>query len=96
MILLHQEFKQKEIEIMKKCLLEESDLLHDKLISALDMIKIYENNFKNWHLRKNETAQFKDGIIRFQKVEEEYYKEKIKHYGNRSTGAIQKVNFLTF
>jgi hypothetical protein len=94
MNLLHNEFKSKEIEIIKESLVEESKNLEEKMIDTMKILIKYKQNYKHFILKKNEEAQYESGLNILKETKENFNRKKLEVYENRIKIGIQNVNKL--
>lgn len=88
---LHKEYKEKEIELLKNYFLNNSRNLHDLSYEILESQKLYEQMYKHYIFRRNELAQYQDGICQLKNTEEAFYENKNNLYESRVKGAISSV-----
>lgn len=94
---LHRNFKIKEIEMIKDYLKDTTRDLMKKTDEILESQKLYEQLYRHYIFRRNELGQYKEGIRKIKKVEEEFYEKKNNFYESRVKGAVSSVKiFLLF
>lgn len=91
MSLLHNEFKAKEIEMTKECLLEESKKLEDKLLETMDTLNIYDQNYRNFTIKKNDLAQYESGLKILKDYADDYLSNRKDIYERKVRQGMQNV-----